>query len=364
MLDGAQLGDVLLVLVVGFGEGVSAGAVGDEEHFLGARRIGRSLDRGPPRIGDRPGRQTFDDVGVVRRLRLDIRPADRAAERAFAEHKAVDDGRIGLQLHLLLEPVDEHRRDPRALLGLAGLFLDDRREDDELVRRAQRQVGIAALPDLAHQPVLRLAHALDELFTREAAIEVIAVRQQASFARDILDVAGENVALQQPGDDLLGRQAFRNGQLMLHHLAVDDGLDHVADAGMLLEEIFAGLQSAARFECEHSARENHAMLVDHAFVLKQVGDVHHPRTRRDGDDLVLQQRPRRFETALAEHDRAAARQQCQNEQGENRIADDDQRVARTPRRSLRDCGARWQRHVLGLERGARAARGNAFLLHQ
>ena len=66
-------------------------------------------------------------------------------------------------------------------------------------------------------------------------MEVIAVRQQAAFARNILDVAGEHVVLQQARHDLLGGQAFRNGQLMLHHLALDDRLDDVADAGMLLE---------------------------------------------------------------------------------------------------------------------------------
>src|SRR5262249_46245005 len=139
--------------------------------------------------------------------------------------------------------------------------------------------------------VLRLAHALNKLFTRKTAIEVIAVRQQASFARDILDVAGENVALQQPRNDLLRREAFRNGQLMLHHLAVDDGLDDIADAGVFLEEIWPGLEPAAGLEGEHAAGENHAMLVDHAFALEQVGDVHHPRTRRDGDDLVLSNGP-------------------------------------------------------------------------
>src|SRR5262249_56901652 len=39
-LDPAQPVDVLLVLVVVLGEHVAAGAVGDEEDFLGARRVG------------------------------------------------------------------------------------------------------------------------------------------------------------------------------------------------------------------------------------------------------------------------------------------------------------------------------------
>ena len=57
---------------------------------------------------------------------------------------------------------------------------------------------------------LRLLHALDHLLARGAAAEVIAFRQKASFARHVLDVAGENVAVQQARDDLLGRQPFGN----------------------------------------------------------------------------------------------------------------------------------------------------------
>ena len=180
-------------------------------------------------------------------------------------------------------------------------------------------------------------------------MEVIAVRQQAAFARNVLDVAGEHVALQEPRHDLLGGQAFGNGELVLHHLAFDDRLDDVADAGVLLEQIFAGLESAARLQRQHAADEDQPVLVDHAFGLEQVGDVHHAGARRDGDDLVLLQRSGRFEPALAEHDRAAADQQRQNEQGEDRIADDDQRVARAPRRLVGIGRPLRQRHVLGLQ---------------
>src|SRR6202011_594521 len=42
----AQLGDVLLMLVVGLGKGVAAGTVGDKEQVAGARRIGGGLQRG------------------------------------------------------------------------------------------------------------------------------------------------------------------------------------------------------------------------------------------------------------------------------------------------------------------------------
>ena len=63
------------------------------------------------------------------------------AERALAGDETVDDRRIGLQPHVLAQPVDEHAGDPRALVGLAGLLLDDGGERDHVVGRAQRQVG-------------------------------------------------------------------------------------------------------------------------------------------------------------------------------------------------------------------------------
>ena len=48
-LERAQPRDVLEMLIVGFGERMSAGAVGHEKQLLGARRIGRGLDRGAAR---------------------------------------------------------------------------------------------------------------------------------------------------------------------------------------------------------------------------------------------------------------------------------------------------------------------------
>ena len=112
----AQLGDVLLVLVVGVAEGVAAGAVGDEEQIAGARRIGGGFQRGPPRIGDRPRRQAVNHIGVVGRRLLDFAALDRPAQRALAADQPVDDGRIRLQLYLLPQPIDEYRGDPAALV--------------------------------------------------------------------------------------------------------------------------------------------------------------------------------------------------------------------------------------------------------
>src|SRR5262249_61811675 len=102
------------------------GAMAYEEHSLGACRIGRGRDRGPSGIRARPRRQAVDDVSVVGRRLLFLALRDRMAERALAADEAVDNGRIGFESPLLLEPVDKHCSNPRPLLGLAGFFLDDR----------------------------------------------------------------------------------------------------------------------------------------------------------------------------------------------------------------------------------------------
>ena len=86
---------------------------------------------------------------------------------------------------------------------------------------------------------MRLLHALDHLLARHAAGEFVGLRQQRALARDFLDLAGEHVVLQQAGDDLLGGQPFGDGERVLHHLAFDDGVDHVGEARVLGELVFA-----------------------------------------------------------------------------------------------------------------------------
>ena len=349
LLDHAQPRHVLLVLLVVVGEGVAAGAVGDEKQFLGARRIGGGFERGAARIGDRPRRQPVDDIGVVGRRLLDLVALDRPPERALAADQPVDDRRIGLQLHLLPQPVDEHRGHPRALLGLAGFLLDDRSQRHELLRRLDRQVGAAAIPDLLHRALLRLPHALDHLLARGAEREPVGFRQQGAFARHVADVAGERFILDQTLHDLVRGQTLRDGEGVLHHLALDDGIDHVAQACVPGEAVLAVFQFVLRLEHQRAGDEQIG-LIDDAFAHQQIGGVA-DAAARDVDHLVLGERARQIETLLAEHEGDAADHGDQEDDGEQRIAGDDDRVAR----ALGTRGPRRHRHVLGLQRRARAA---------
>src|SRR5918997_2626355 len=96
------------MLIQRFGKRLSASAVGDEIQLLGPRRIGGRLDRGAARIGDRPGRQTFNNVSVVGRRLLDLATHDRTPKRTLASDETVNDRWIRLQLHALPQPVDEN----------------------------------------------------------------------------------------------------------------------------------------------------------------------------------------------------------------------------------------------------------------
>ena len=183
--------------------------------------------------------------------------------------------------------------------GFAGLLLDERGQNDELLRRLDRQIGRVTVPDFLEHALLRLLHALDHLLARHAASEIVGIGQQAAFARDFLDVAGQYVVVQQARDDLLGGQTFRDGELMRHHAALDDGRDHVAQAGMGLELVFAGFEILARLEREHAADEDPG-LVDDALAHQHIGDIADAGAARDIDDAVLGQRSGRVETLLAE----------------------------------------------------------------
>ena len=133
--------------------------------------------------------------------------------------------------HFGLEAIDEHSGHPRALVRFAGFLFHDRSKRDQLLRRLDGQIRHPAFPDLLQHASMRLLHALDDLLARHAASESVGFRQQRALARDFLDLPGEHFVLQQARNDLLGGQTLRDGEGVLHHLAFDDGFDHVGDAG-------------------------------------------------------------------------------------------------------------------------------------
>ena len=80
-LDLSQPRDVAVVLVEGLGEGVAAGAVGDEIESSVRAGCSTAASEARPGIGDRPRRQAGDHVGVVGAGDLQIGAAERPVER-------------------------------------------------------------------------------------------------------------------------------------------------------------------------------------------------------------------------------------------------------------------------------------------
>ena len=203
---------------------------------------------------------------------------------------------------------------------------------------------------------MRLLHAVDHLIARRATREVIGIRQQRAFARLFFQRTREDVVVLNTRNDLLRRQAFRNGDGMLHHLPVNDGVDHVAQTGVFLKQIFAGFESGTRIHRQYTADEGPAVGGNHAGAQEDVTDVRHAGARRNVDDLVLGQWPLRFDGLLAVEERTTNQQHRDDQEGEDRVADHHQRTAR-PSRVLRRL-----RYLFRLKRRARAAGRNGWSL--
>ena len=163
------------------------------------------------RIGDRSRRQAFDYIGVVGGRLVEFATQDAASERALATDEAINDRRIGLKAHALLQAVEEDAGDAGAFIRLAGFLLDDGGQRDEFVFRLERQIGGATVPDLVHQPGLVVLHLLQELVAGHAARNTIGLRQQHALAGNLANLTGQKLRLVQALDDLFAGQALGNG---------------------------------------------------------------------------------------------------------------------------------------------------------
>src|SRR5690606_6402138 len=131
--------DGAIVLLERRGEVVAAVRLpgGDEIERVALLRVDGRLDRRRAGERDRGRRQAEARIRVVRRVPLEVAAANVAVVRVA---EAVDDGRIRLQAHAALQAPHEHPRDRAPFPVERGLLLDDGRENQRLVRRADRDV--------------------------------------------------------------------------------------------------------------------------------------------------------------------------------------------------------------------------------
>ena len=136
---------------------------------------------------------------------------------------------------------------------------------------------------------------------------------------------------------------------MLHDLVFDDGVDDIGKARALGELVFAGFKVATGLEHNHAAHED-IWLIDHALALQQIGYVADAEAARNIHHLVLGQRTGRLEALLSEEQCGADCDRNHDQQREDGISNDHERMPHAPRTPVRD------RHPLRFERRTRAAR--------
>ena len=140
-LDLPPAGDVAVVLLQRAGEGVAAGAVGDEVEVVRLRRPRRRAQRLPPGRGDGRRRQAAVAVGVEGRVAVEVGAGQRPVQPG-AVRRGVGDRGVGLQRHPAPEAVDVDGGDARPLLRQARFLLHDGGEHQRLARR-RRAAGRA-----------------------------------------------------------------------------------------------------------------------------------------------------------------------------------------------------------------------------
>ena len=122
--------------------------------------------------------------------------------------------------------------------------------------RLDRQIGRAALPDLAQSLALRRLHGVDDLLARHAALELVGVGQQRAFARRLVDVAGE--------------ESFSQSRATICSLVRPSGI--VTECRMALPSTRVSIASsmlAAGLELELAGLQLPALAVDERIGLEQ-----------------------------------------------------------------------------------------------
>ena len=153
-------------------------ACGDKVEVAGFIRVHDSLQCRHARQGDGGRRQTIPRVGIVRRVGTQVATPDVAVEGIA---HAIDHRGICLQAHALAQALDEHTGDTRPLVGAPCFLLDDRGQDQRLVRAVQWQAFIPCFPGDGKLLLHGRMGTLQELDVRGSTRKVIGIRQEATL---------------------------------------------------------------------------------------------------------------------------------------------------------------------------------------
>ncbi len=273
---------------------MAARAVRHEIELVGVERIGRRQNRRLAGIGDRRRRQAGRDIGVVRVFQPKVGGGQPPVEPAFAARDRIDRGRIGLQQHAPLQPVDEDRGDAAALVRHAGFLFNDGCERRQRFRRRRGMILRQAGHRLGDHGVHGLPHARDHVGPRVVPGVVIGLRQESAFRDVRRHRAGHALGRLHDGQRLSGRGAFGDGELADHGRAFGQQRQQLARTCMGRRHVFACAYAAGPILDPREHFQSQRVL-DQPFPLQPFGDRRHALAARDQHAPFARGRPRRVE---------------------------------------------------------------------
>ena len=150
-------------------------AFGDEIQVAILIRVHNRMERVNTWHGNGRRRQAVTGVGVVRRIGAQVPVTDIAVKPLS---QAINNGRVCLQAHPPAQALNKDARDFRPFVCASGLLFHNRRKNQGLVRRFQRQSFLALLPCLG-QPVSHgIVGALEKGGVGGPCREIIGIRQE------------------------------------------------------------------------------------------------------------------------------------------------------------------------------------------
>ena len=260
------------------GEAVVAGAIGDEVKKVGAVRVQGGRQRAFPWIGDGPGWQAREAIGVVGRVYGHIGMMEAPLVSAF-QQLGIDHARVGVEGHVFRQAIVVDAGHARPFLRSSRLFFYDRCHGDDFgnVRvqpRGRPGIEPDLLCDLAELADHRRHHFLRGLGAgelvgvgEEIALQRFRVRRQI---RDQLGLGFSN--MQKIGcrsetgvfhrlGNIEHGEAFGDGDNVEVDIAARDAIVNLGKSRLALEKILTRLQGW--FGMQHVPQTKDQFAADH-----------------------------------------------------------------------------------------------------
>src|SRR6202171_1826662 len=264
----------------------------DEKEVAAIRRVQRRVESGLAGIGNGARRQSLPGIGVVWMLPPQVGLVQVPVPfEVIGKQYRINDGRVGIEPHVLLQSIVKDARDARPLLRLSCLLLHDAGQRDRLQLvelHPGKPLRLGVLPRLveARHHRLRDAQASHRARHRigigkEKPLQVLAGNAQLASHRRIARqleeiVRGTHARLADDPRDLVDAQPLRRREVVELDVAVDQFPQHLVGEQRPVELIFAGFDVRAAPE-PMQVRVEAVRIGDDAGVREQP----HQRVRAD-----------------------------------------------------------------------------------